>query len=329
MTDPERFAYDGDSPSAEPISGAVAWVRVAPPRPPRRRLWLHALLLVLTLVTTTAVGGSHWLSFIAGFQPDLPPFTWPQYALNGLWYALTILAILGAHEAGHYLACRYYGVDATLPYFLPVPLPLTGTAGAFIKIQSPITSKRVLFDVGIAGPLAGFLVMLPALFAGVRMSTLLPVPPDFTGVELGEPLLFQAAAWLVWGDVPDTLSLNLHPMAFAAWFGMLATALNLIPIGQFDGGHITYAVLGRHARWVTVASALFAIALSVYSSSWIVWTILALILLWRFGWQHPPTWDDHVPLDPARRWLALVALVVLVLCFTPAPISPLDLVSTP
>jgi membrane-associated protease RseP (regulator of RpoE activity) len=309
------------SESQEPVL-----IDVAPPQPKPPRYWLHGLLFFLTLLTTTVVGGEHWLSFETNFQPQLPTFTWMSFVLNGLWYSLTILAILGAHEAGHYLACRYYGIDATLPYFLPVPFPLTGTAGAFIKIRSPITSKRVLFDVGVAGPIAGFVVIIPVLIAGVWMSRLVPLPPDFSGMELGEPLLFQAVVRLVWGEVPNELSLNLHPMAFAAWFGLLATALNLIPIGQFDGGHAVYAVFGKRASWITLAAVAVAIGLSVYSSSWIVWTAIAVFLLYKFGWRHPPTWDEHLPLDRARLWTAFAVLLIFVACFTAAPISPFELV---
>ena len=155
-------------------------------------------------------------------------------------YSGTILAILGCHELGHYFACRYYDVDASLPVFLPVPPPfLTGTLGAFIRIRQPIPSKRMLFDIGIAGPIAGFLVAVPALFIGVAMSHVVRIPENTGGmVELGEPLLFKLASWMWWGTQPDGYSLNMHPVAFAAWFGLLATALNLFPIGQLDGGHI-------------------------------------------------------------------------------------------
>jgi len=166
---------------------------------------------------------------------------------------------------------------------------------------------------------------VPALLLGLRLSRVVEVPPDFNGLALGEPLLFKAASWLVWGPVPDHLSVNLHPMAFAAWFGLLATALNLFPIGQFDGGHIAYAVFGRRSSWVTLAAVGVAIGLSAYNSSWIVWTGLAIVLLLAFGWRHPPTCDEEASLDPFRRYLALVALIVLALCFTPAPIEPLDL----
>jgi membrane-associated protease RseP (regulator of RpoE activity) len=295
------------------------------PRPKfRDRRWLHALLLILTLVTTTLAGVDHYLAFQADFLPSTTPLR-AGLVWYGLFYSVTILAILGCHELGHYFACRYYDVDASLPYFLPVPTPLTGTLGAFIRIREPIPTKRMLFDIGIAGPIAGFMVAVPALFIGLSMSHVARLPADFSGYELGEPLLFQLAAKLLWGTVPDGYSLNMHPIAFAAWFGLLATALNLFPAGQLDGGHISYAVFGRRSTYVTLTMVVCAVALSFFSSSWIVWTVLMVAMLAYFGPRHPPTFDEHEPLDRTRTILAIVALAILALCFTPAPISPLDI----
>ena len=298
-----------------------------PPQPPRDRVWLHVLLFILTIATTTFVGGLHYYSFVSGFasegsQLGLDVLRQSRFYLNGLWYSATILAILGCHEMGHYVACQRYGVDATLPFFLPAPLPLTGTLGAFIRIRARIPSKKALFDIAIAGPLAGFFVAVPALFIGLAMSVVERVPPDFSGIELGEPLLFRAASWLVWGSLPDGASINMHPMAFAAWFGLLATALNLFPIGQLDGGHISHAVLGRRSTYVTLTMVGAAIGLTFFSTSWLVWTILMVIMLLAMGPAHPPTLDEHTPLDERRVLLAVFALAMLVVCFTPAPIEP-------
>ena len=291
------------------------------------RVWRHAALFVLTIATTTLAGAEHY----AGFQSDfvLPvDLQMPIAALllRGFWYSATILAILGCHELGHYFACRYYDVDASLPFFIPVPLPLTGTLGAFIRIREPIPTKRMLFDIGIAGPIAGFLVAVPALFIGLSMSRVVRVPADFPGLELGEPLLFQAAAWMLWGPTPDGYSLNLHPVAFAAWFGLLATSLNLFPVGQLDGGHISYAVLGRRSTYVTLAMIGVAVGLTFFSTSWLVWTVLMIGMLVMFGPRHPRVFDEHVPLDRTRLILALLALAMFVLCFTPAPIRPIELI---
>ena len=259
-------------------------------------MWLHLVLFLLTVGTT-------WL-------------------VQGWAYSVTILAILGCHEFGHYFACRYYDVDASLPYFLPVPITLTGTLGAFIRIREPIPSKRMLFDIGIAGPIAGFLVAVPALFFGVALSTVAPIGPE-GGLWLGEPLLVKLASRVLWGSLPDSQTLLLHPIGFAAWFGLLATALNLFPVGQLDGGHISYAVLGRRSTYVTITMIGIALALAIRSTSWIVWTVLMIAMLSIFGLHHPRTIDEDVPLDRTRLILAVVAAIIFALCFTPAPIERL------
>jgi len=288
-------------------------------------VWLHTLLFVLTIVTTTLVGADQYVGFLADFRRGPISVPLPGLLLRGFWYSGTILAILGCHELGHYFACRYYNVDASLPFFLPVPISITGTLGAFIRIREPIPQKRMLFDIGIAGPIAGFLVAVPALFIGVAMSHVVRVPAEFVGLELGEPLLFKLASWLLWGTTPNGYSLNLHPMAFAAWFGMLATALNLFPIGQLDGGHISYAVLGPRSTYVTFVMLAVAIVLTYFSASWIVWTGLLMVMLFMVGPRHPRVFDEDVPLDRTRILLAMFAVVMFVLCFTPAPIQPMEL----
>jgi membrane-associated protease RseP (regulator of RpoE activity) len=288
---------------------------------------LHVVLLLLTVVTTTLAGLEHYLSFQSDFLPLRNLTLTTGLALHGLWYSGTILAILGCHELGHYFACRYYDIDASLPFFLPVPITITGTLGAFIRIREPIPSKRMLFDIGIAGPIAGFLVAVPALFIGLSMSHVVRLPTDSTGLlELGEPLLFKFAAWIIWGTQASGYSLNLHPVAFAAWFGLLATALNLFPIGQLDGGHISYAVLGRFSTYVTFVMLGIAVALAWVYTSWLVWTGLMIVMLVMFGPRHPRVFDEEVPLDRTRLLLALFALAMFVLCFTPAPIQPIELI---
>jgi membrane-associated protease RseP (regulator of RpoE activity) len=308
-----------DSGLETPSSSQFQW---SPPRPKfRDRVWLHALLFALTIVTTTIAGADHYAAFRSEFINR--PLGLPLSTLlaGGLWYSGTILAILGCHELGHYLACRYYDVDASLPYFLPMPLLLTGTLGAFIRIREPIPTKRMLFDIGIAGPIAGFAVALPALFIGLSMSHVTKLPSNFIGVELGEPLLFKAGERLFWGTVADGYSLNLHPMAFAAWFGLLATALNLMPVGQLDGGHICYTVAGRRSTYVTFATVAAGVVLAFFSKALIVWTFLMVVMLVVFGPHHPRVFDEDAPLDRTRLVLAVAALVMLIVCFTPVPIS--------
>ena len=313
--------------------------------PPQGRLGVQILLLALTLVTTTLAGACHYDSFIVDMstiEPGVidPDVTFwqemlrvfgalgrrmldPMFWVHGLWYSLTILLILGCHEMGHYVMCLRYNVDATRPYFLPAPLPLTGTLGAFIRLRSRIPSKIALFDIGVAGPIAGFVIAAPALFLGLWLSRVDRLPEDTSNFgELGEPLLFQFAAAAIWGPIADGYSLNLHPMAFAAWFGLLATALNLFPIGQLDGGHISFAVLGRRSTIVTVVMLCVAIGLAFFSNSWIVWTILMTVMIILLGPHHPPTLNDEQDLGPGRLAIALVALLMLIVCFTPAPIGP-------
>jgi membrane-associated protease RseP (regulator of RpoE activity) len=267
-----------------------------PPKKFQDREWLHVLLFVLTIASTTLVGG------------------WS--------YSATILAILGCHELGHYIACRHYDVDASLPYFLPFPIALTGTLGAFIRIREPIPYKRWLFDIGIAGPIAGFVVTVPTLFVGIALSHFEPLRSG-QGIFLGEPLLLKFFSWIIWGRVPDSETLVLHPMAFGAWFGLFATALNLFPIGQLDGGHISYTVFGRRSTYITVGTIAVAIFLSYRSATWIVWTVLVTSMLFAFGLEHPRVLDEDVPLDPTRKMLAIAAMVIFALCFTPVPLQSL------
>src|SRR5258706_8285527 len=246
-TPPSEFP-DIDFSASRPLSEEPRiYIPPAPsyrmrPEPSRRYL----ILFLLTVLSTTSAGGLHSASFLIGFSERVPDLSLSSLLLHGLWYSVSILAILGCHELGHYYACLYYRVDASRPYFLPMPFLLTGTLGAFIRIRAPIPGKRALFDIGIAGPIAGFIVALPVLLMGMHMSTVVKIPENFRGelIELGEPLLFKAAEWLTFGNIPDGYWVNMHPMAFAAWFGMLATALNLFPIGQLDGGDSSDPVFG-------------------------------------------------------------------------------------
>jgi membrane-associated protease RseP (regulator of RpoE activity) len=292
------------------------------PRPKfQDRRWLHLLLFVLTALTTTAVGMDYFASFASDFATRQVTLSQSELLLRGLWYSGTVLAILGSHEFGHYFACRYYDVDASLPYFLPFPSFPSGTFGAVIRIREPIPSKRMLFDIGVAGPIAGFAVAVPALVFGLAMSHVTRMPPaNNGGFEFGEPLLFQLFAKLFFGTPPAGYVLNIHPMTFGAWFGLLATSLNLFPIGQLDGGHISYAVLGRKSSYVTIGMLAVMVGLVFFSASWLVSTVLLMVMLLVFGRHHPRTLDEHVPLDRGRKLIALFAVAMFVLCFTPAPL---------
>jgi membrane-associated protease RseP (regulator of RpoE activity) len=281
----------------------------------------YIVLLLLTLLTTTEAGARFYGGFAFGFAGAAQlEISGTELMLNGFWYSLPVLAILGAHEFGHYLACVYYRVNASLPYFLPLPLFLTGTLGAVIRIRQPIPGKRALFDIGIAGPIAGFVVTVPAMLLGMMLSRVDALPPNFRAdvIEFGEPLLLKFMSWFVFGTIGDNEALVLHPLGYAAWFGMLATALNLFPIGQLDGGHISYAVFGRRSTVISLISALGLVALTVIVSySWAVWTVLTVVMLLVIGPHHPRVWDEEVPLDRTRVWLGGFALFMFIVCLAP------------
>jgi membrane-associated protease RseP (regulator of RpoE activity) len=317
--------YPGNAFPLEPFDASFA-----PPPKPRKfqsRLRFHALLLLATIVTTTLAGAEHYASFISEFGAH--PIT-PRWGLllQGFWYSGTLILILGAHEMGHYLLCRRYNVDASLPYFIPL-LPfifLTGTLGAVIKIREAFPTRKVLFDIGVAGPIAGFVALVPALFYGLSLSNVVPAPTEGSLFFLGEPLLFRIATWVVIGPIKDGYTLNIHPMVFAAWFGLLATALNLLPFGQLDGGHLTYATLGRWSVPISVATVGIAVVMTFVTISWLLMTVLMLVMLFMLGPRHPRVIDEHEPLGSGRNLIAIFALIMFVLCFTPVPIRFQDLV---
>jgi len=317
--------YPGTAFPLEPFDASFG-IRVRPPKF-QSRLWLHALLFLLTIGSTTVAGALHYLSFVSEFSSQQVPLRW-TVLLQGFWYSGTLLGILGAHEMGHYLLCRRYNVDASLPYFIPMPpfLFLTGTLGAVIKIREAFPSRRILFDIGVAGPIAGFVVLVPALFYGMSLSNVVPAPTSGSVLYLGEPLLFKIATLAIIGPVRDGYTVNIHPMVFAAWFGMLATALNLLPFGQLDGGHITYATLGRWSTPISIATVGTAIAMTFVSVSWVVMTVMMLVMLFTLGPRHPRVIDEHEPIGLERTLIAVFALIMFVLCFTPVPIQLQDLV---
>jgi len=317
------LADEPDYRSESPLSSDLAFAEPSAIRRPPR-LWLHILLFVLTVLTTPALGVLHYLSFASELGTRDVGLSW-SVLMEGLLYSATILGILGAHEMGHYVACRLYSVDATLPFFIPFP-SIAGTLGAVIRIRQAFPTRRALFDIGIAGPIAGFVALVPALFIGLSLSTIVPTPPQMAGWTLGEPLLFQGATRLVFGTIRDGYSLNIHPMVFASWFGMLATAWNLLPFGQMDGGHISYASLGEVSTRISVATVAGAIVMSAISVSWVVMTLVMLAMLYFLGPRHPRVLYEYEPIGAGRQVLALVALAMLVLCFTPVPMQRIDFI---
>ena len=295
---------------------------------PRARF--HLMLFGLTCLTTTITGMAWWAQGQIKPTGVLEPITWAMtetanghfHALaNGLLFTFALLGILGAHEFGHYFACRYYGVRATLPFFIPAPPMITflGTFGAVIKIKSPITRRRALFDIGIAGPLAGFALALPASVIGLW------VAQDGGQPEAGSTVFYDPPLFRLLGPLLHAPSMTTwNPMLWAAWGALLITALNLFPVGQLDGGHVLYAIAGRKIhKWVSVGTSLAIASLAIVafvwygSPIWILWTVV-LFFLTKVG--HPPITDEE-PLGIVRTVLAVVAVIVFLLSFMWLPIG--------
>lgn len=355
-----EYLPPGDG-EARPPGGGAGWpgsrgpvIELLPPPDPRQAApveptrWGRALLLfVLTFLTTTTLGAvwilwAHPTALVDVF-PWLSPHTvktvWtdPANLRLGLSFAVPALFILLCHELGHYLTCRHYGLPATLPYFLPVPLGI-GTLGAFIRIRAPIDSRKQLFDVGISGPLAGFVALMPFLVLGVAWSQPAVVPaldpavgnrlieeaaaagtvPD-VGILLapGHCLAIEAASYLFHGPLPAGTRLHLHPFALAAWFGLLVTALNLLPLGQLDGGHVLYSAVGKLQHRLAVPLWLGLGLAGFYWPGWLLWFVIVLLM----GLRHPPVRHESRPLDRRRRALAWVALAIFVASFMPVPVE--------
>ncbi len=262
----------------------------------------HIVLFLLTAVSTYFVA--------ARYSFD------PRYFIEGISYSVSIMTILLAHEMGHYMMSRRYGVPATLPYFIPFPFSPFGTFGAIIKMKGIIINKKALFDIGVAGPLMSFILSVPCLFFGMKLSKVIPATERLREFRLGEPLLLKFIQKITIGQLPTNADILLHPLGYAGWVGLFVTALNLLPVGQLDGGHVIYAVFGRKSRWAFAASMVALILLALfYNPGWLALIILLLI----FGMRHPQPFDSETPLDKPRKIIACFMLLVFVLSFTPAP----------
>jgi len=266
---------------------------------------LNIFLFLITLITTLLAGT---------LQQGINPLEHPGKIWQGIPFSFTLLMILGAHEFGHYIMARKHHIRVTLPYFIPAP-SFIGTFGAFIKMKSPMMDRRILLDVGAAGPLAGMVVAVPVLFMGLALSEVSPEGTE-AGLVLGSSLFFSLMSWIVHGDLPDQANLILHPVAFSGWIGLLVTCLNLLPVGQLDGGHVAYAVFGPRQRTIAAAVVVILVVLGVAGwSGWLVWAALLLFM----GVRHPRVVYEWVPLDDSRRVIGWITLAVFVMTFTPAP----------
>jgi membrane-associated protease RseP (regulator of RpoE activity) len=293
------------------VAGLHPWPEEPPadvPVRPRRLPVLNAVLLLVTAITTT-IAGAYW--------DGVDPLADPRTIVRGIPFSATLIAILLVHESGHYLMCVRHRVSASLPYFLPAPpmiFPL-GTFGAFIRIRSRFPDRRALFDIGAAGPWAGFVVALGATIVGLARSTVVPTPPEAHVIELGDSVLTSLLTRLVLHADPATVVL--HPVAFAGWFGLFVTSMNLLPVGQLDGGHVVYAFSGRATRMVPALLIAFLFWLGIKGwPGWIVWAVIITVL---FSLGHPPTENDPRPLDTGRALASVATFVIFVLTFVAEP----------
>jgi membrane-associated protease RseP (regulator of RpoE activity) len=301
--------------------GDLAWIRAVPLAEvgERGRSGLNLVLFALTVLSTLAAG-----CLVAGSFPFVTfnPFVQPARLLAGVPFAATLLAILGTHEFGHYFTARYYGASVSLPFFIPAPPPifLFGTMGAVIRMRSPARDRNSLFDIAVAGPLAGLVVAVPALLLGLSWSRIGMVLPQGAGLTFGDSLLMRALTWIVFGSIPNGMDVFVHPVALAGWVGLFVTALNLFPVGQLDGGRIAYALFGPWHRQVSIATfvGLMLLGAVFRSANWIVFAAVILLLM---GFHHPPPLDDLTPLSPRRYVLGVFCLILLILLIPPVPIS--------
>jgi membrane-associated protease RseP (regulator of RpoE activity) len=266
---------------------------------------LHLILFLLTLGATLVAGS---------LQQGVNLIDNPEDIWKGIPFSFTLILILGSHEFGHYFVSRMHGVRVTLPYFIPAP-SIIGTFGAFIKMKSPIMDRRTLLDIGVAGPLSGLAVTVPVLLFGLVLSEIVPVAPQ-AGLSLGSSLLFSFLNWIVHGTIPDHMDVMLHPVAFSGWIGLLVTSLNLLPVGQLDGGHVAYAIFGRRQRIIAIT--IMALLVILGLTAWPGWFFWAAFLLF-IGVHHPPVIYDWIPLDRRRKRIGWLTLILFAATFTPKP----------
>jgi hypothetical protein len=292
-------------------------------RRPRRAPWssvTNVVLLAVTILTTVLAGGFLWVAYVGGTT-----LTLGAIGYGGLYFGFPLLATLGVHELAHFVMARHHHVEASLPFFIPVPPPflLFGTFGAFISLREPIPSKKALLDIGASGPLAGFAVAVPVTIAGLFLSAHAPVlsvancGPTFVGVSYGNLIVGTSLFWFFLSQFAPAGLVSLHPLALAGWVGLLVTAINLLPAGQLDGGHVFRALFGERTRWVSYAAVGLLVLLGIFYPGWLLFAILIVLL----GLRHPPPLNDISPLDRKRYVLGALAVAVLVTGFVIIPIS--------
>ncbi len=318
----ERFEGLGFTPFIREEEGEVVLTALPTVFDPPPSNWrTNLVLLLLTIFSTLLVATAAEIA--NEVETELGTFELYWLSVQNLWrgipYSASIMLILGAHELGHYFAARRHKVPVTLPYFIPFPIPPIGTMGAFIRLKSPVKNRRALFDVGAAGPLAGLIVAIPILIIGLVISPVEAYPEDGYMVE-GNSILYWTAKLVVKGQIlpAESEDVFMSQMAWAGWVGLFVTGLNLIPVGQLDGGHVAYTLFGKRARrfFVPVIVGLIALVVLTRTLTWGIWIMLLLFL----GRYYAEPLDDITPLDGRRRWLAIFTLILFLLVFVPIPL---------
>lgn len=275
---------------------------------PHKLTRIHVLLFILTFMTTMCAGA---------LLNGIIPWEQPEKIYLGLPFSLTLLLILLTHEMSHYIASRMHNVSATLPYFIPAP-SIIGTFGAIIKMKPPIPDRRSLIDIGASGPIGGFIVAVIACIAGLHLSEVRPTGEIQEGIAFGSSLLFTFLSKIVLNIDPEKYDIILHPVAFAGWIGFLVTSLNLLPIGQLDGGHIIYALFGENHEWISKVTLPVLVLLGIFLwPGWLIWAVLMIVL----GYRHPPVVYPHIQLDRNRKIIGWVSFIIFILTFTPMPVQ--------
>ncbi len=287
------------------------------PKVKKRPVWINIVLLIATAITTTVAGSIQWVSIYNATWSDVIN---PSYLLDGfLYFSIPLLSILGIHEMGHYFTSKKHNLDTSLPYFIPLPPPfILGTFGALISTREPIPDRKTLLDVGISGPICGFLVAIPVCLIGLFLMQQNPIIPT----EINSDATFTITFPLLLQGLSNFFSIDtsaiLHPTLFAGWVGLFLTAVNLMPVGQLDGGHVARALLkekSKYAGWIVIA------AILVLGFFYTGWLMLAFIILFLIGTQHNPPLNEFSPLDTKRKILGIIAFVIFILCFAPIPFS--------
>ncbi|MEI8374646.1 MAG: site-2 protease family protein [Planctomycetota bacterium] len=309
-----------ESPQLTLVDAIPEFADYPSPPPRSRRVGLPVFLFLITCISTFVAGVIYSDHIPVGWWPAITHFPegwWPAIA-DGLMYSGAVMTILLCHEMGHFVQAWRYGVYASLPYFIPMPLTPIGTFGAVIGMEPRQGNRKVVFDIGISGPLAGLVPTFLFLMIGLHWSQSVQTLPG-EQLVLGEPLLMQYFTHVLKGPIPDGSNLMLHPLAFAGWVGLLITSINLIPIGQLDGGHILYGMFREKAHVASIVVLVLAISASIALKLTNWWLMLGLIAI--LGTRHPPTADDSVPLGTPRYVLGILTLAFLLLGFTPVPMS--------